>query len=75
MSLLYFIIPTPITMQKLSLEYTGLQKFNIQSGYVTYQLQKARQTQCKLYYGFLNIVGFIVIRIATIFDITKKHPK
>jgi len=65
LSLLYFIISTPVTMQKLSLEYTGLQKFNIQSGYVRYQLQKARQIQCILYYGFLNIVGFIVIRIAT----------
>jgi len=63
-SLLYFIIPTPVTMQKLFLEYTGPQKFSMQSGNVTYQLQKVRQTQCKLYYGFLNIVGFIVIRIA-----------
>jgi len=52
-------------MQKLSLEYTGQQKFSMQSGYVMYQLKKARQTQCELYYGFLNIVGFIVIRIAT----------
>jgi len=63
-SLLYFIIPTPVTVQKLSLEYTGLQKFSMQSGYMTYQLQKTRQTQCDLYYGFLNIVSFIVIRIA-----------
>ena len=63
--LLYFIIPTPVTMQKLSLEYTGQQKFSMQSSYVMYQLKKARQTQCELYYGFLNIVGFIVIRIAT----------
>ena len=72
LSLLYSIILTPITMQKLSLEYTSLQKFNMQSGYVIYQLQKARQTQCELYYGFLNIVGFIVIKIATSIWYNKK---
>jgi len=65
LSLLYFIILTPITIQKLSLEYTGLQNFSIQSSYITYQLQKARQIHCKLYYDSLNIISFIVIRIAT----------
>jgi len=38
-------------------------------------LQKARQTQCELYYDFLNIVGFIVIRIAMSIWHKKKHPK
>ena len=65
LSLLYFIILTPITIQKLSLKYTGLQNFSIQSSYITYQLQKTRQIHCKLYYGSLNIISFIVIRIAT----------
>ena len=63
--LLYFIFLTLVTVQKLSLEYTGQQKFSIQSGYMMYQLQKAKQIQCELYYGSLNIVDFIVIRIAT----------
>jgi len=48
LSLLYFIISTSVTVQKLSLEYAGQQKFSMQSGYVMYQLKKARQTQCEL---------------------------
>ena len=75
LSLLYFIILTPITIQKLSLKYTGLQNFSIQSSYITYQLQKTRQIHCKLYYGSLNIISFIVIRIATSIWHNKKHSE